>query len=136
MDADRLERLEVNCDLKVELRTLMQELDPTASTSLATLAQRLLGMNLDKELQDDDYSQDPLPLENRRYAALDALVSRKCAEKIMSELHKKRHTRTTCNIIMPLHELDEGDNVFNMLSRKIVAEGVVTFLGRDGLMKK
>ena len=80
-DTKRLERPEVNCDLKVELRTLMQELDLIASTSLATLAQRLLGMNLDKELQDDDYLQDPIPFRNCRFAALDALVSRKCAKK-------------------------------------------------------
>ena len=69
----------------------MQLLNATVSTSLASLVQVLLGVNLDKHFQHDDYAQNPLSIQLIRYSALDALMARWCTEKIREELQKQNH---------------------------------------------
>ena len=134
-DCSRLEKLNIKCKNRIELRGLMQALNPAASTSLSSLSQTLLGMNLEKYLQADNYSQDPLPVPLVRYAALDALVSRRCAEKMLDEIYRKKISHPN-QIILPTDELEVGDTVKYIVSRNVVAKGIVSFIGKNGFMQK
>ena len=73
----------------IELRGMAAEVQPgIANTKLSTLAEYFLGGFLDKDGQTGDYSENPLPLNLQKYAALDALVHRKLYEILFSKLKR------------------------------------------------
>lgn len=134
-DCNRLERLGVKISRHAELRSMALEHDATISlnggTSLSNLCKIYLKLDLMKTHQLSDYSITNFSSEVIEYAALDALISRKISEAILSKL-----------VPISLKE-DETDKVISVNDRvkiflggKIAGEGIVMHIGTKGSNEK
>jgi len=134
-DCSRLEKLGVNIVRRLDLRGLALRhcSSQDGGTSLEALCQNYLGLNLDKYGQDADYSQIPLPTALIEYAALDALVSLKLAQKLLLLTRKASQEN---GVMISTDGLSKGDKVEYFCQGKVVATAEVIFVGGDGEMKK
>lgn len=124
--------LGVNVKQWEELRGLALATDPSLeSTALVNLAERFLGVTLDKSGQLADYSQSPLPDWLVQYSAIDAVVSHDINWAI-----KKKSPIAGRALLEAPDGLKVGTAVQLFLRGKVVASAVVDFVGGHGSVKK
>ena len=131
----RLKRLGVNITNYKELHTLALQYNPkipnNSGTSLCNLCRIYLNLNLLKTHEIADYSVENLARELIEYSALDAVISRRLGEIILS---KVSNVDSNNCVAPPILEKDEKVKV--LMSGRIIAEGVVSFIGRKKTKEK
>ena len=106
--------------------------DPSLeSTALVKLAERFLGVTLDKAGQLADYSQNPLPDWLVQYSAIDAVVSHDINWAI-----KKESPTAGIALLEAPDGLKAGNSVQLFMRGKVVASAVVDFVGGHGIVRK
>ena len=123
-DLARLSDLGVNMKYRLELVQLGNLVEPNVPCGLADLAERYMGVFVDKSHRLDDWSQFPLPTVQEIYAALDALLSRILAV-LMYKMGLSREILTH----QAPEKLQEGSEVNLFMFGKDAAKGVVDTIG-------
>jgi hypothetical protein len=119
--------LEVNIAQRLKRRQLALQADPSVTkTGLADLAEKYLGVHVDKSKRTDDWSINPLVWGMVVYAAVDALVSR-----LLTRILFRRATRQDDSIVVPPEYLQVGKEVTISSYSKQVAKGVITMIGGE-----
>ena len=127
-----MEILGVTLKKRFELRQAALYNDPNiGATSLENLASTYLGLNLNKVHRNEDFSIDPLPITLQKYAALDALVSRKIGELLQSKI-----TMDSSNLRPAMIEIEKDDTASYLIGRRVAATGTITFVGGNGYQTK
>lgn len=126
-DCSRLGVFGVKMTRWYELTVLGRQLLPNLkSYKMEHLAEALLKSTMNKFGQSGDYSQNPLPMDLQKYAAIDGVVSRYLCEIMLSKLN------STTAVIEPLLEapigLTIGATVDLFLRGETVAKVTVTDL--------
>lgn len=126
-DCSRMLSYEVRMTQYIELRGLaLKQCPDIPCTSLQYLSEHYLHCTLDKHGQCADYSQNPLPLNLQKYAAIDGLVSGMIHSEICSKLYCGYHA----SAITESDGLKEGSEVDLFLCGSIVAQAKVLYIGK------
>jgi len=130
-DVDRLGALGVRVKNFVDVGELAKGHVSNAPKGygMQALAARYLELHVDKQLQDADWKQDPLPVEQVEYAALDAILSLQLYLKISPLVVSMGNLESQSFAI-------ETDEVELMFYNTICAKVSVMFVGREGNQQK
>jgi hypothetical protein len=111
-------------------RYMGEELDFESNHLMKALYARYLGIAANKSGQNDDYSV--LTTASATYCALNALLSRKLCEKMLSILALLPRER----VLGEPENIQVGSQVELVLSQRVCAVGEVVFVGRHGAQQK
>ena len=132
IDCNHVEILGVTLKKRFELQQAALYNDPNIrATSLENLASTYLGLNLNKVHRNEDFSINPLPITLQKYAALDALVSRKIGELLQSKI-----TMDSSNLRPAMIEIEKDDTASYLIGRRVAASGTITFVGGNRYQRK
>jgi hypothetical protein len=127
-DLNRLSELGVKVARSVELDLLAKTHNPDQHTGLAELAITYCNLKIDNKEwgQNADYEVDELPVPLVEYGAIDSILSRMIAQKLLSLTMEG-----PAAILEPPSTLQVGSLVEICHHRRAVAKGCILFLGNE-----
>jgi hypothetical protein len=134
-DCGQLEQIQVNIDHHLDLKqaAIQHDSEQPHGTGLQGLSRRYLQLHIDKFGQHEDWSIRPLESGGDliKYAALDALLSRKLGEELVCLLLQRPG-----GMIETPAGLRVGQKVDLFLAGKVATSGTVEFIGFAGQQKQ
>jgi len=128
IDCSKLEKyFGIKISNRIELSQLALKHSPNQEdgVSLKSLCKKYLNVDVDKSHRLENWCENPLPKEMIKYAAIDALLSKKLADALLALTQEGSDD--------PI-QVDSSVDV--VVRGRVIARGVVTFLGGGGLQKK
>lgn len=134
-DVNQLDELGLHFESYIDVMNTARELEPShrEGFGLQALCRRYLQCHVRKELQKSDWER-PLTAEMGHYAALDAFLHLFLFENLQNKIH---YAQRNGQLPISASQQIEVDQEINLLfNRKIVATGILKFVGSQGKMKK
>lgn len=137
IDVSKMNKLGITIKEWTEHREISLLIDPNKPTGLADIAERYLGIAMDKSGQVADYNVSPkLPEWLKQYAVIDGIMHL-LALKRMRKILLERGKFDGRHLVEPPGGLEEGVTVQYMQRGSVKAIGEVTFIGgRVGQARK